>query len=309
MFNFGKSQIVYDLHGIKIGGQPGENATVLIGTAFFGKRYSELDKEKKEEVERWIDRQEELSEVTGNPSIVDIFIDSERNVKERVDFVLDKIKKHSLFCIDTPEPAVKISTLNYVKECGVLDRAIYNSLNLGLTKDEMNVLKDCTPKAAIVLAYNPSDMSTDGRVEVLESGGNFLEDGLINIAKNIGFKCILLDTAATPFDQYAGETLRSILVMKNKWGYPVGCALRNTVESWGWLKKYKIQQKEVFDICDISCNGLAVLLGGNFCHYGPLRNVEMIFPYIAMVDKFVAEGAQDYFGVKVNERHPRRLLK
>jgi hypothetical protein len=30
---------------------------------------------------------------------------------------------------------------------------------------------------------------------------------------------------------------------------------------------------------------------------------------VAMVDKFVAEGAEDYFGVTSSEDHPRRMLE
>ena len=36
MFRFDKEQIVIDVAGVKVGGQPGEYPTVLAGTIFYG---------------------------------------------------------------------------------------------------------------------------------------------------------------------------------------------------------------------------------------------------------------------------------
>ena len=36
MFRFDKEQIVLDVAGVKVGGQPGEYPTVLAGTIFYG---------------------------------------------------------------------------------------------------------------------------------------------------------------------------------------------------------------------------------------------------------------------------------
>jgi tetrahydromethanopterin S-methyltransferase subunit H len=49
-------------------------------------------------------------------------------------------------------------------------------------------------------------------------------------------------------------------------------------------------------------------MGANYCVYGPIRNAGMVFPMAAMADKLVAEGAEDYFGVRQPEEHPRRKL-
>ena len=55
-------------------------------------------------------------------------------------------------------------------------------------------------------------------------------------------------------------------------------------------------------------NGLAQIWGADFTVYGPLRNAGRVFPFAAMVDKFVAEGARDYFGMEIKDNHPGRKL-
>ena len=74
------------------------------------------------------------------------------------------------------------------------------------------------------------------------------------------------------FDHNAAETLRSIPVMKNKWGLPVGCAIHNTVESWLWMKEYRKEHKAEYLTCDSGANALPIIMGADFCVYGPMRN-------------------------------------
>jgi tetrahydromethanopterin S-methyltransferase subunit H len=268
MLNFSKDQEVLSIKNVRFGGQPGETPTVLFGTLFYGKRYNE----------------------------------------KTAGFLLDNLDKNDVFSIDIPEAGVKCRTLEYLSQQGALDRTIYNSLNLGVTPEEIESLKQNTPAGAIVLGYNPKDFSTDGRMAMLESGGGMLEQGLIDIARDVGIKNQLLDTGATPFDHNATETIRAIPVFKNRFGLPVGCAIHNTVESWLWMKEYRKEHRDVYIICDMASNGLVVIWGADFTVYGPLRNADKVFPYVAMVDKFIAEGARDYFGMEIEEGHPGRKL-
>ena len=145
-------------------------------------------------------------------------------------------------------------------------------------------------------------------MEMIATGAGYLEKGLMDYAKEFGIHNVLLDAGATPFDHNAAETLRAIPVMKNRWGLPVGCAIHNTVESWLWMKQYRKEHKAEYLTCDVGSNALPIMLGADFCVYGPIRNAGAVFPFVAMVDKFVAEGAEDYFGVSSSEAHPRRKL-
>ncbi|MDG6219825.1 MAG: hypothetical protein QCI38_00060 [Candidatus Thermoplasmatota archaeon] len=310
MYSFSTSQKRYNMGNIHFGGQPGELPTLLLGSVFYGKRYASPSKDILDGVERDISAQRALSETTGNPGILDVFIDDEKNIEPRLSFVLERLHPEEPFAIDIPEPEVRMEALRYLGKRDELWRVIYNSLNLGITDGEREILQSYTPRAAILLGYNPRDLSTDGRMGILDHGASMVEDGLIATAKDLGIEILLLDTAATPFNHMAAETLRAIPAMKNKWGYPVGCSIHNTVESWKWLKGRKKEDPDLYRLCDVGSNGLAVLLGADYMVYGPASSAPYVFPYVAMVDKLVSEGAEEYFGVEPmnKEAHPRSRL-
>ena len=69
-------------------------------------------------------------------------------------------------------------------------------LCFGIKDEEYNALKKYTPEMAIIVAFNPKDKSPDGKIEVLQNGAHLIDTGLLDIAKNIGIKKILIDTAA-----------------------------------------------------------------------------------------------------------------
>jgi len=307
MFSFSTTQKALDLNGTKVGGQPGEHPTLLLGTAFYGKKYEELDAGKLAKVEGWLSKQRELSDLTGVGAMADLYLGSEDHVRPRIEFFVEHFPGE-VFSIDVPEAEVRMAALTYLKQHGLNGKAVLNSLNLGVEARELELLRDCAPLAIITLGYNPRDMSTDGRAEILESGAGLLEKGLVGMALETGVENILLDTGATPFDHSAEETLRAIPVFKNKWGYPVGCSLHNTAESWLWMKQFKKDNREAYKALDASTNALTVLSGGDFSVYGPVRNAPLVFPLVAFADKLVAEGSEEYFGVDVAPGHPRRKL-
>jgi tetrahydromethanopterin S-methyltransferase subunit H len=313
MLNFATEQTVVEVGHVKAGGQPGEHPTVLFGTVFYGKRFKELDDGALSLAEGMIDTGQRMAELTGVPCVVDVYIPSEERIRPHMEFVLEHVDKGEAISVDAPEADVREALLGYLDGVGVLDRCVYNSLNMGFTDGESEALGAHTPAAAIVLGYNPRDFSTDGRMAILEDGAGLLDKGLVDVARGAGIRGLLLDTAATPFDHSAGEFLRALPVFKNKWGLPAGCAIHNTVESWLWMKSFRrgkdnVEGKTAFRTCDAASNAIVTALGGDFTYFGPLDNAPHIFPVVAMADKFVAEGAQDYFGIAQGEDHPRRKL-
>lgn len=308
MMNFSTEQKIIEMGDLRIGGQPGELPTVLFGTAFFGKKYQNPDAVALEELREFLRAQESLSAMTGNPSIVDIYLGDADSLGSRLELVLEEVPKSRPISVDVPESEIRQAVLKHASEIGVSKRIILNSFNLAAESAELDILREYPPGCAILLGYNPKDFSVDGRIDMIESGAGYLENGLMEYSKEFGIRNILLDTGATPFDHSAAETLRSIPVMKNRWGLPVGCAIHNTVESWLWMKQYKKEHKAEYLTCDVGSNALPVMLGADFCVYGPVRNAPSVFPFVAMIDKFIAEGAEDYFGVSQDVEHPRRKL-
>ena len=308
VLSFSKEQEVMQIGSVKLGGQPGTHPTVLFGTVFYGKRYREPDNAALDKVRTLIGMQEEMSRMTGNPGVVDVFIDRSEFIQPRLELVLEEIPPNAPVSVDVPESQVRQDLLRYAAESGLSDRIILNSFNLAAGDDELETLGAHPPGAVILLGYNPRDFSTDGRIDIIETGAGYLEKGLLEHARDFRIKNILLDTGATPFDHSAAETLRAIPVMKNKWGLPVGCAIHNTVESWLWMKDHRKEHRDTYLTCDAGSNALPIIMGADYCVYGPMRNARTVFPFVAMVDKFMNEGAEDYFGISPSEEHPRRKL-
>ncbi|MCS7139236.1 MAG: tetrahydromethanopterin S-methyltransferase subunit H [Candidatus Nezhaarchaeota archaeon] len=313
MYKFAKEQRIYQIGKIKIGGQPGENPTVLAGTIFYGGHKIVSDPKEgtfdKEKAEFLIKRQEEMSDITGNPCMVQVFSESIDAMKKYIDFVASITD--SPFLIDSTEPKVRAEGAKYAKEVGLADRAIYNSINASITEEELRTLKELKMVNSIVLAFNPTDPSIKGKVAILTTGGGLIKKGLLEIANECGVKAVLIDVAATALGSGAGAALASTYVIKSKFGYPTGSGIHNVVSAWPWLKRLRKEVptgKEIFKYCDIASNVLQVMVGGNFVLYGPIENAEYVFPVIAMTDALVTDMACMELGLAVSDSHPYKRL-
>jgi len=295
MFSFTKKQQTYEIKNIKIGGQPGENPTLLFGGFFFK---GEPDFEK---AEKDLENMMYLSKKTGNPSIPDFFIKKKEFIEEIIFFIKKNLPSDHLFSVDIIEPELKIKTLEFLKKERLLDRTVFNSIHIGITSEEKQCLKENTPAMAILVAFNPKDKSPDGKIEVLENGANLQQAGLIDITKEIGIKNIIIDTAAMAPGDYSGASISAIPVIKEEYGLPTGCAIHNVVEKSKWLDDFKHAKK----IVDAASNIDIPLFGGDFAIFGPVQNADFVFPLIAWQDILVSEYTENYFGTKPSKEHPR----
>jgi tetrahydromethanopterin S-methyltransferase subunit H len=296
MFSFTKEQKIIDILGIKIGGQPGFYPTTIFAGLFF-KGDPDFDSAKIQ-----IENINNLSNKTGNPAILDFFIKNEEFVKNIIDFIDEVVPKNYPFSVDIIEPSIKIKTLEYLKEKNLLSRTIFNSIHIGIKDEEFEALKKHTPEMAIIVAFNPKDKSPDGKIEVLQNGANLIKTGLLDTAKDLGIKKILVDTAAMAPGDNSGASIAAIPVIKEEFGLPTGCAIHNVVEKSSWLKDFESERK----IVDASSNLNIPLFGGDFAIIGPIENSKMVFPIIAWQDILISEYTEEYFGISPDNTHPRR---
>jgi tetrahydromethanopterin S-methyltransferase subunit H len=298
MFSFTKDQIINEISGIKIGGQPGIYPTILFGGLFFKGEPDFFYAEKQ------LNKIQDLSKKLGNPAITDFFIRKEQFIEPILNFIEEKYPKNHAFSIDIIEPDLKIKTLELLNKKDLLSRTIYNSIHVGITDEEREALDINTPNMAIIVAFNPKDKSPDGKIEVLQNGANLTESGLLDITNNLGIKNILIDTAAMAPGDNSGAAIASIPVIKEEFGFPTGCAIHNVVEKSKWLDDFEQVRKHV----DASSNVNIPLFGGDFVIYGPIHNSEMVFPMIAWQDILISEYVENYFGIEPDYSHPRRKL-
>jgi tetrahydromethanopterin S-methyltransferase subunit H len=298
MFSFTKNQQEITLGDVIFGGQPGRHPTVLFGGMFFT---GTPDYKKAKED---INIMRSMSEQTGIPGIVDFFIKKPEYNDEIISFIAENIPQHHPFSVDVTDPQVKISVLSLLDEYGLLDQTIYNSIHVGVTKEEIEALKNHTPKAAILVAFNPKDTSPDGKIEVLETGAHVINSGLFSIAKECGISNVLVDTAALAPGHNSGASIAAIPVIKEEYGLPTGCAIHNVVEKSKWIS----QISDAKNMVDVASNINISLFGGDFAIFGAITNAPNVFPLMAWEDILISEYAEHYFGITPSSRHPRRIF-
>jgi tetrahydromethanopterin S-methyltransferase subunit H len=307
MFRFGREQSTMNIAGIKFGGQPGELPTVLCGTIFYQGHGIVQDEENgifdRDRAAELVNRQSDLSDETGNPAVLHIYARTCKAFERYLDFV-EEIWDGP-FIVDSAEPAVRSYAAGLVSEIGYADRAIYNSISLATSEEEANALGYSEVDSAIVLAYNPTDSSVDGPLNVLETGASLKEIGLIDLARSLGITNMLIDPGVMPLGSGAGSALRFSVVAKARFGLPVGSGIHNAVSAWPWLKG---QEKEVKRCCDASAAAMQLLSAGDFLLYGPIENAGFIFPVAAMADILVAEAVRNLEVWPVPEHPIYRLV-
>ncbi|MFB3764928.1 MAG: tetrahydromethanopterin S-methyltransferase subunit H [Methanotrichaceae archaeon] len=306
MYRFKRKQSVVNIAGVRLGGQPGEYPSVLCGTIFYQGHKIINDEDNgifhKEKAETLIGRQAELSEDTHIPAMLHIYARTAKAFNRYLNFA-DEIWPGPLI-IDSADPAVRASMASLVSELGFADKAVYNSISLGTSEDEIDLLRRSEIDSAIILAYNPSDSSVDGCMDAIENGGSVKKQGLLSLAKELGMTNLLIDPGVVPLGSGAGSGLRFSVVAKAKLGLPVGSGIHNAVSAWQWLKGRSIQERKC---CDAAAAAMQLLAAGDFLLYGPIENADFIFPVAAMADILVAEAVRDLDILPVPE-HPLNML-
>jgi len=299
MFSFTMKQKIFEISGIKIGGQPGKYPTVLFGGLFF--KGQPNFKQSNKILKNYLD----LSKKIGNPLIPDFFIRNEKLIKPIIDFIEITLPESYPFSIDIIEPSIKIEALEYLNKKNLLSRTIYNSIHIGIKENERKAIMENTPEMAIIVAFNPKDKSPDGKIEVLENGATLIDVGLLELTEKLGLEKILIDTAALAPGENSGASIAAIPVIKEEYGLPTGCAIHNVVEKSNWLNDFRDAKK----IVDASSNINIPIFGGDYAIFGPIENTENVIPIIAFEDILISEYTENYFGIYPDEYHPRRINK
>ena len=228
MHKFNTEQKVYQVGKVKIGGQPGELPTVLIGSIFWLGQKMVQDANKgifdAKQAENLINKMETLSDITGVPFAFDIVGTTEEAFGKYIDFVA----KHSEapLMLDAMSPRTRMKAAGLAKEMGLQDRCLYNSVYKGVRDAELETLKDSGIKMSIVLADNPKDNSLEGKMQVLEEA--------LVLADKGGITKPLIDTAIPAFEPAMGTAVRAIPKIKEKFGHPTGLGTGNVVTTMGW---------------------------------------------------------------------------
>ncbi len=301
IINFENEQKVFDISGVKVGGQPGEYPTALIGSIFYDGHKIVSNANKGEfdrvEAERLIKMQEELSDKTGSPFMLDVVGSTVEALRKYVEFISETTE--APFLVDSPSAAVRIHAMKYAVDVGLNARAVYNSIDNTIKQEEIKAIKELGIKTAVLLAYNPRNLWPEGRLEVLKGYGNQI--GLLEVAKKACVKNLLVDTAVLDIPSI-GLAARSIYLVKQELGLPAGCGPANATTMWEKAKKEYAPYG--FPVCNASACTTTQTMGANFVLYGPIAQAEVVFPACAMTDALIAyNNKRSGIGPKV-KNHP-----
>lgn len=295
MWRLACEQKIFDISGVKVGGEPGLRPVVLIGSIFYHKHSIVLDESKglfkEDEAKRLLDNQLELSQRTGNPCMVDVVASTPEAMRRYLDYVSNNTSIPILLGGITDK--VRIAGLEYVREAGIADRIVYNSVNPHSRDDELEAINKADVSAAILLTFGPGIIGWRHRVEAAE---RFIEK-----LKGYGIDKILIDTGVLDVPSL-GSASMAIWSIKDRIGYPSGCGAHNAVASWRSLRRS--MGREVRDLCGVSASILAVAAGADFILYGPIEYSTLVFPAIAMVDAALSQVKLEG-GSRVDRTHPR----
>lgn len=284
MFRFTADQHVYDINGVKIGGQPGEYPTVLIGSIFYRGHKIVGDPKKgvfdENAAKVLLDQEAELSAETGNPRIVDVIGDSVEALTRYVEFVLQHTD--SPFLLDSVSPEVRMGTIRQLgKDPEIINRLIYNSLDENYLEEELDVIREYGIKTAVILAFSKKHLKPEKRVKLLS--GDDKHEGLIAAAKRAGIEQYLIDPGVLDVASNSWTT-RAIYDVKEQFGYPGGCAPSNALYLW---KKMRLKGSPYFEVAGASVFTYPVTQGADFILYGPMINAPWVFRAVATTDAMI----------------------
>jgi tetrahydromethanopterin S-methyltransferase subunit H len=295
MFKFSAEQKIFEIGGVKIGGQPGQLPTVLIGSIFYHGDKVVKDAKNgvfdKERAEALLTEEEAVSQRTGNPRFIDVVAAWPKAIVKYIDFVADITD--SPFLIDGATSEVRIVGARHVEEVGLSDRAIYNSIVSETTSEEVESIKTSGIRSAVLLTLNSRNPTIKGRLDVLNE--------LRRTAEKAGIEKCLVDTAILDIPD-PGPVGKAIYLVKENYGLPAGCGAHNAVDLWNERRKLdsktRIMSSTVANVIPIS-------MGADFLLYGPVKNAATSYVHCAVADAYVAYAMRQEYRLRpLNREHP-----
>ncbi len=294
-------QIEFEIGGVKIGGLPGKNPAFLVGSIFYHgdkllySKEGDFDKVKaKIIIEETIDIVQHYGLSLG----IDVVFPSKEAVGKILPFMAEQ---EAVLLLDAPDPEIRMHAYMMANELGIQDKTIANGIYPDSSEDELKALADSGIKAAVLLAFDPRNplQSIDPHEKI-----RLLEEKLFKMAEEAGIEKLLID--AVVLDPASiGLSAEAIYIIKQRYGYPAGCAPANAL---GPVSKKKVGIDGMYSIHG-SAAVLLRVMGADFIMYGPLSRIKYVAQSIAMADSLLGYIMKRR-GESISRNHPlRKFLK
>jgi tetrahydromethanopterin S-methyltransferase subunit H len=300
-FQYEKEQKVCDIGSIKVGGQPGEHAPLLLGSMFQkGDKLVESRNKRKFDREGAADRirqMERLSDETGVPGMVAMVANSSEEMKAYVDFFVSVSDRP--FAIDIWMQNTRLEATKYICEQGLQDRLLYNSIT-PWDEDipgQVQMLRELGVRHVVIQAFDVEDKTPAGRPKSLRK--------LLEAVEKGSFESILVDTAVMNLPATAFSLLANSLI-KEEFGLPAGSAPSNG--TYMWKESRENWGSKGFVAVDAGIHAICAM-ASDFMLYGPMTGTERIFPAVAAASALLATLVYDDTDrLPQEETHPLNRL-
>ncbi len=287
-----------NVNGVEIGGQPGERPTVLVGSLFYRGHRAVIDTKTgafdKQILESDIQGMLEWSDKTGIPIILDLVGSYQAALEKYIEFVSGYCEVP--FLVDGTNDQSRIPAMHTVKEWGLLDRAILNSIDHQTSDEILAEIKTIGVKHAVLLAFESRYLLPQKKIQLLTGvEGKF--KGLLQKAEEAGIRDFIVDVAVldVPSIGFCGHAQE---LVKEQFGVPVGCAPANAI--FDWEKAKELFGREGRWICASAACVFLKDQYADFILFGPANKAPQIFPAMAMRD-----ALGEYFARRIHKLRPQ----
>lgn len=302
LFRFEREQKVYDIYGMKVGGQPGERPPLLVANMFQTKdKLVESRKPVKFDKVKAADRIKELEEIsqqTGIPTLVGLVAPTADEMKAYTEFFLSVPNKLP-FGIDSWTEKSRRAAAQYVAEIGMQERFNYNSIT-AWDQDipaQVAMLKEYGIRHIILQPFDMEDKHATGRMKSLQE--------MLAVVEPAGFHSILIDTATMNLPTQ-GISLIANRMVKEELGYPTGNAPANG--SYMWKAALDKWGAEAFKGMDAGMHALSTVLWQDWMVFGPMSGTRRIFTAVAAATAVLATLAwEEGAALPDDPQHPLNL--
>lgn len=299
MLKFEKDQKVIQIGKVKIGGQPGENPIVLVGSVFYRNHDALLD-EKTGKIDEKLVEQEineflMIIDETGMQAIIDVIGGYGNALIKECSFIADICDQP--FLVDGLNDESRIPAMEGLKELGLLDRAILNSIDDHTKVENLAKFKEYGVKNALLLTFGNRYIYPEQKLK-------FLKEKLIPKAQMAGIENILVDTAVLDLPSICINVDTTRLV-KNELGLPTGFAPSNAIYGWDFIKKFGENAR--FGAIS-SLMTYCADAGSDFILFGPVKYAKYVVPSIAMISGINSYYRKRVLREKISDLTPMKLI-
>lgn len=277
-----------------IGGPLGSATGLVVGSIFYDNHSvvsdafeGEFDESRAATL---VDRVNKLAEKYGLQMAFDVIAASEEAMERFLEFVSARTTLPLL--INATDADTRMAGLEAAAKLNILDRSIFASLNEDTEDEELEMLGKHRPAAVMILANDIGDPTPEGSCDMVE---NYFHPML----KEIGVAVPIVDLG-TMDPPSIGINIRSIQAVRERFGYPAGCAFSNCFPQWTGLNELGRNWVNVsLAAALVACRGA----GADFLHYGIIEKAAIAAHAAGTAEVFYGFAAQEIDGHSLPKEH------